>query len=338
MSLASAAVDPRRGAARRDPVPPVSYVLPIRSATTVDELAPYLAWLRHHAQVIVVDGSAPEVFAAHDARWPDVDHVPVDDDLRTPMGKVGGVLTGLRRARHRAVIVADDDVRYDARSLAAMGQLLDGADVVVPQNHFLTLPWHARWDTARTLLARATGGDWPGTLGVDRDALRAVGGYRGDVMFENLELVRTVAAAGGTIRRAPELFVGRLPPSTAHFARQRVRQAYDELARPPRLVVSLSLLPLALVGGRKAVVGTAAAGVLLAEIGRRRDGGREVFPGTAALWAPLWIGERSITAWLALARHLTGGVPYGGVRLRTAATSVRALRRRARRLPCPGAG
>src|SRR5215217_4010099 len=113
------------------------------------------------------------------------------------MGKVGGVLTGVRLASHECLVVADDDVRYDADSLARVVEGLRGADVVRPQNYFTPLPWHARWDTARMLLNRMTGGDWPGTLGVRRSVLRATNGYDGRVMFENLELVRTVLAAGG---------------------------------------------------------------------------------------------------------------------------------------------
>jgi hypothetical protein len=77
------------------------------------------------------------------------------------------------------------------------------------------------------------------------------------------------------------------------------------------------------------VVAIAATAMLLAELGRRRDGGGAVFPATAALWAPLWVAERSLTAWLALAEWLTGGVHYGGGRLRAAATPVRRLRRAA---------
>jgi hypothetical protein len=48
----------------------------------------------------------------------------------------------------------------------------------------------------RTLLNRASGGDWPGTLGVRRSALQRTGGYDGSAMFENLELVRGEAHAG----------------------------------------------------------------------------------------------------------------------------------------------
>ena len=298
----------------------LTYVLPIRVQEPAGELTAYLAWLAERADVVLVDGSAPAVFAEHHRRWPTVRHVAVDDDLVTPNGKVGGVLTGLRHAMHRKVVVADDDVRYTAATLGAIAVMLDEADVVRPQNYFAPAPWHARWDTARTLIARATGGDWPGTLGVNRDALLAAGGYRGDVIFENFELVRTITMAGGRMADAPELFVERRPPTARHFWTQRSRQAYDEFARPHRLIVGLSLLPCVLVGGPRAAAVLGVASIVLAEFGRRRRNGRAVFPPTAALWAPAWVAERSITSWLALLARARGGVRYGGTRLCFAAT------------------
>ena len=53
-------------------------------------------------------------------------------------------------------------------------------------------------------------------------------------MFENLELVKTIEAAGGRQIVASDLFVRRLPLTTHHFVNQRIRQAYDDLARPVR--------------------------------------------------------------------------------------------------------
>jgi hypothetical protein len=67
--------------------------------------------------------------------------------------------------------------------------------------------------------------------------------------------------------------------------------------------------------------------VALAEVGRRRAGGRSVFGPTAPLWALPWLAERSVCSWLAVARRLGGGVPYAGGRLRTAAHTTRQLRR-----------
>jgi hypothetical protein len=321
----------------------LTYILPIKaSAPQADgELTTYLHWLAPLAEVIVVDGSAPELFARHAAAWGGVTrHVRPAPDLATPMGKVGGVLTGVRLASHERLIIADDDVRYDERALRRVARALDDADVVRPQNYFAPLPWHARWDTGRMLLNRLSGGDWPGTLGVRRSILRATGGYDGRAMFENLELVRTVLAAGGTESVPLDLFVARRPSTARHFWSQRVRQAYDELARPRRLAAQLAVLPLVL-GATHAIGWPAlAAGALAiagaAELGRRRASGASVFPVSASLLAPAWVAERAVCSWLAVgARLLLGGVPYRGTILRHAATPMRVLRARIARTAAP---
>ena len=309
---------------------PLSYVLPIRAAAPRDDLAPYLRWLAERAEVVVVDGSDDPVFAAHAAAFGDaVRHVPVDPARVTPMGKVGGVMTGVALASHDHVVIADDDVVYTDEELRRLDQLLKEADVVRPQNWFDSRPWHARWDTGRILLNRMTGGDWPGTLGVRRSLLLDAGGYAGDVLFENLELVRTIEAAGGRSVVDLGLLVRRQAPPTPQFLDQRVRQAYDELARPWRLAAFLSILPLVALTGRRGAAALTVGTVALAEAGRRRDGGRRVFEPTAALWAPMWLAERSVTSWLALgSRVVRGGVRYRDGVLRRAATPKRELRQR----------
>jgi hypothetical protein len=314
---------------------PATYILPIRRGACGDvgELADYLGWLQSQLDVLIVDGSPPEVFAYHAAHWPaSITHLPPDPELQTPNGKVGGVLTGVRHARHERIVLADDDVRYDRAALHRVLALLDTHDVVRPQNYFAPLPWHARWDTARTLLNRMAGGDWPGTFGVRRSTLCATNGYAGDVLFENFEMVRTIKAAGGSETVPLDLLVRRLPPTAGHFWGQRVRQSYDELARPWRFAVFLALVPLALlavVGRRsRALLLAAAAAVGVAEAGRWRAGGRQAFPFSASLLAPAWLLERGVCTWAALwVRLVRGGVGYRGRVLRRAATSDRVLRR-----------
>ncbi len=322
-----------------------TYVLPLATGPEEDlgELADYLTAMANVMdQVIVVDGSDPEAVTEHRGVIDDrVEVVP--PEVRTPMGKVGGVMTGVRRARHDRVVVADDDVRYTPEQLAMVLDRLDRAAVVRPQNYFHPLPWHARVDTGRILLNRVWGGDWPGTLGVRRSVLLGAGGYSGDVLFENFELVRTVRAAGGEELVALDLLVRRSPPSTGHFVSQRVRQAYDEWARPVRLVAFLAVGPavgIALARRRWATLATGAAAVaLVAETGRRRAGGARVFPVTASLLAPLWVLERAACSWLAVGARLRGGVRYRGGRLVLAATPTSELRRRlAAQPPSPETG
>ncbi|MDX6590761.1 MAG: hypothetical protein QOI84_2035, partial [Solirubrobacterales bacterium] len=303
-----------------------SYVLPLRwrSPGPIDELSKYLRGLGPPvAEVVVVDGSPLPLFAAHATALVGIArHIRPDPALSYPMGKVNGVVTGVREASHEAVVIADDDVRYEADALRRVVELLADSDLVRPQNYFDELPWHARWDTARSLLNRVfTGdptfpvGDFPGTLAVRRSSFLASDAYDGRALFENLELMRTVRAAGGRVLTPLDLYVARRPPTTEHFLSQRVRQAYDDFALPLRMAIWLAALPLAARSslrrrGRGIALG-AAASIALAEIGRRRAGGAERFPASSSLLAPAWIGERAVCSWLAVAAKLRGGVRYG---------------------------
>lgn len=318
----------------------LSYVLPIKRAAFVGdgELEGYLGMLsRWVDDVIVVDGSPEPVLSSHAGAWGHlVRHLAPDPRYRFLNGKVNGVLTGVGAARNDSVVIADDDVRYSPAELERITELLEGGHLVRPQNYFHPLPWHAKWDTARTLINRAVGADFPGTLAVRRSFLDAAGGYDGDVLFENLELIRTVRAAGGTIVEAPDLYVRRLPPTARHFRSQRVRQAYDDFSLPARFAVELALGPAIVIAVSRRrlwplVAGTVGA-VAVAEWGRRRAGGRAAFAASASAFAPAWVIERAACVWAAVAlRALRGGVPYAGWVVRRAATSERELRVRMKR-------
>lgn len=327
-------------AAQPGPRPDMEYILPLRwtEDSGIEELAEYIAELCTWTRVTVVDGSPAPLFARHRALFPpSVRHIPPkanDGGAGGGNGKVAAVLTAVRLSRAERLVIADDDVRYTCEGLCAAFAALDDAELVRPQNYFTPLPWHARWDTSRTLINRAFGGDYPGTLAVRRSALAATDGYAG-VLFENLELIRTVTAAGGREKQMPALLVARRPPTARHFFRQRIRQAYDDFAQPARLLAELAVLPvLAVVLAQRrvpralAVLALAGTAVGIAERGRRRDGGRAAFPPSTAWFAPLWLFERAVCIWMALALRAGGGVPYAGVRIKTAAHSPAALRLR----------
>ncbi|MDI5979646.1 hypothetical protein [Amycolatopsis magusensis] len=76
------------------------------------------------------------------------------------------------------------------------------------------------------------------------------------------------------------------------------------------------------LGGAGAAGMALVSAVAVAEAGRRRAGGTAVFPADCPLWVPLWLAERGVCSWLALAlRLLRGGVAYRGGRLEVAAHS-----------------
>ena len=306
----------------------ISYVLPLKwsSDEGLGELAGYLDSLRDLVELIIVDGSPEPLFGTHHRLLGGFGrHLAPAAGSACRNGKVAGVRTGVAAARWNSVVVADDDVRYRADQLELLAELLSRADLVRPLNVFGPMPWHARWDSARTLINCALGADYPGTLAFGKACFEAAGGYAGDVLFENLELIRTLTVAGAVELRDRRLVVRRLPPSGRRFAQQRVRQAYDSAAQPARLAAELAVLPAALLLRRRSwwlaggAIGLAAAGRLRA--------GRQHFPADLPLWAPAWLLERGVCAWLALAMRLRGGVPYAGSRIRVSAHSRRYLRR-----------
>jgi hypothetical protein len=315
-----------------------TYILPITvsSLRGFNELTGYLLRLRRIApqlQLIVVDGSPVNVFAAHARRWSRfVTHVR-PASLRCLNGKVRGVLTGFAFASHDKIIIADEEIRYDARSLAQMIDALDHAEVVRPQSYFMPDTWQTLVDSSSALINRATGGDWPGTLGVRRHVLH--GGYIGDVLFENLELVRTVRASGGRELVAHDIFVARRPANNEHFFGHRIRQAYSEFARPMRMALALLTLPLtvlAIVALRFDLLAVfSCVALVTAETGRMRAGAYRYFSFRSSLAAPFWILEQSVCAWLAVAMRLYyGGIPHSGSVIQTAATPSHLLVERIR--------
>ncbi len=311
-----------------------TYILPIRrdSSERDVDLDTYIDWLAPRVQLVIVDNSPAPNFADNHLRWRGATHVPPSDRLEVANGKAWGVLTGLALAAHDRVVIGDDDVRYDDASLTRVLECLETWDIVRPQNYFEPLPWHAAWDSSRSLLNRLSGGDWPGTLAIRRSVLARSDGYRGDCLFENLEMVRAMQAAGGQEYLGLDLFVTRRPPTFAHFRSQRVRQAYDEFARPLRLAFQLGWLPVQaiLVARRPAyLIVLYAVVAALAEAGRARKHGRSVYPLITSLVAPVWFVERSFCSWLAVgSRVLRGGITYRGGVMQNAATPLSDLRKR----------
>jgi len=78
--------------------------------------------------------------------------------------------------------------------------------------------------------------DYPGTMAVRRTAFLRSGCYNGDVLFENLELMRTLRAGGArnTARRQPLTttpFSGRSCTSSAHESTPNRRLCGDRAPR-----------------------------------------------------------------------------------------------------------
>ncbi|MBD0327553.1 MAG: glycosyltransferase family 2 protein, partial [Pyrinomonadaceae bacterium] len=153
-----------------------TYLLPIRrvraNSEEASEFARYFQTLASAGcEVLVVDGSPPEVFEAHERAWSGVcRHVRVNPKYTYLNGKVNGVHTGVDLANCECVVLADDDIRYTAEDITRACKLLGQHEMVRPQNYLRPLPWWARLEAARMLINRGVlrTGDYPGTCAFRR--------------------------------------------------------------------------------------------------------------------------------------------------------------------------
>jgi hypothetical protein len=305
-----------------------TYILPIRRVRAhsqeAHELAEYFRDLaREGCEVLVVDGSSPEIFTHHNRAWRKLcRHVTVDRKYTYLNGKVNGVHTGVDLASCENIILADDDIRYTPADIRRACELLKQHDMVRPQNYLAPLPWWGRIEAARMLINRGVlrTGDYPGTCAFRRSACLRFGHYDGDVLFDNEEIVRHFILNGADVCYALDFFILKRPPTLRKWLEQRPRQAYEDFDMRAKTVLFMSLLPsaiaLGLLNGARAALSfffvvSICAG-LLADRGLLRDQAYRFFPAHVILHAPLWVVERSLSVYWALYwRVAHGGYPFG---------------------------
>lgn len=309
-----------------------TYLLPIRrvrvSPPEVAEFADYFRGLAEAGcEVLVVDGSPPEVFEAHERAWGRAcRHVPVSPRYSYLNGKVNGVHTGVDLAGCERIVLADDDIRYTAADIERACALLDRHEMIRPQNYLAPLPPWARTESARMLINRGTlrAGDYPGTCAFRRSTCLRVGHYDGDVLFDNEEIVRHFALKGADVLCATDFFILKRPPTFAKWMEQRPRQAYEDFVMRAKTALFASLIPSALAlglyaGASAALVFVAAvtlASMLVALRGLLRDRAYRFFPARLVAYAPLWVLERALSVyWAFYWRVRYGGYPFGAALL-----------------------
>ena len=213
------------------------------------------------------------------------------------------------------VIVADERVRYSVDALREISALLDGHEVVEPQDYFDPLPWWGGFDAGRMLMHRGIEPlpDHGATFGFRRAVLRGLRAI--DAGASAGDPPRRLASQGAEVFSALEVFVRRIPPLLGEWIRQRPRHADKDFSLPLKSAMFFGVLPvgliLALVGGMR-LAACYAATISLASLAlaiRGRAGAAQFFPWRACLYAPLSVFERSISVYWALLRRLPSMAP-----------------------------
>lgn len=285
-----------------------SYVVPIQKAAgcigDIRSLAAYLSAVGvADCDVVVLDGSSPEVFEEHHdvLRW-------VARHLAVPPG-CDRVRFAAESVACEKVIVAGEEVRYGPEDVERMCALLDEHEVVEPQDYFDPLPWWGGIEAGRMLVHRGIEPypDHGATFGFRRSSLR---GLRGFDLEGGEDPVRRLAAQGAEVFSASDVFIQRTPPAFQDWLRDRPRQADDDFAMPVKSAFFFAFLPmtiiLALLGGLRIAGGYAGAVAFASTVLalRGRIGASRFFPLRACLFAPVWVLERSMSVYWALFRKV----------------------------------
>ena len=303
-----------------------TYLLPIRrrvfDVTEANALGDYFRSLADGGcELVVIDGSPDHVFEEHNRVWSNVcRHERVERHWGYLNDKVNGIHTGVALAANEKIILADDDIRYSAKNLSDVVDLLDRFEVVRPQNFLRPLRWWSRMEAARMLINRATlrTADYPGTNGFRRSSMLRVGHYDGDVLFDNEEMIRHFASSGASICYANDLFIAKRPPTLSKWLEQRPRQAYEDFPLRAKTAIFFGIPPLLLAAtllGHALLVfmPLLLIPVLMAAVGRLRGKAARFFTISTCFFAPLWVIERSISTYCALYWYFArGGYPFGG--------------------------
>jgi hypothetical protein len=295
-----------------------SYVVVIDAATRSDralrELANYLSTIgTAGCEVIVFDCSPRLQFDLNRRvlRWVSR-HVAIRREHCSRGGTIDPIRAAALVAGCEKVVVADEGVRYTEESIARVCELLDRHEVVEPQDYLDPLPWWNGVEAGRILMHRAIDPqpDHGATFGFRRSivhTLPALGS--GDIPGDQ---VRRLAAAGAEVYAPANVFVRRESTKLREWLAARPRAAADDFSLPTKNVFFFSLLPILAIltilgSGRLAasyagVIAFASVGLAI----RGRFGATAFFPLSASLFAPVWVFERSVSVYWALARKLRG--------------------------------
>lgn len=294
-----------------------SYIVAIEQTPSADELRELAAYLSSvgvaGCEVVVLDASPRGEFEEHARvlRWVGR-HAAIEQAHRTRTGALDLVRAAAGVASCEKVIVATHDVRYTPEAIDDICTHLEVHEVVEPQDYLDPLPWWGGIEAGRILLHRGVEPqpDHGATLAFRRSAVQSLRLLH--VLEANADMARRLETAGAEVFAANGIFVRREPGALREWLAARPRAAGDDLTLPVKSFFFLSLIPLMLLLATVGDIRLAAtyAGIIafasFALAVRGRLGASEHFPLYAALFAPLWVLERSVSVYWAVFQRVRG--------------------------------
>lgn len=288
------------------------------SAAEVQEISFYLALLNSTGcDVIVVDASPLEIYAAHEGAWFSLcRHVKVDSRYHSQSSLINSIFTGTALASCQKIIFASDTVRYTPDDILRMCELMEHFELVRPQNYLFPLNWWSQIESVGILINRTVmpGGDSPETFGFKSPAFLKFCS-RKDRSFEVTEdVTRQFIMHQAKVCFALDFLIQKNSPSFGDWCSSCFRETYKNFSFGIKPCLFLLMIPLGILlglfGGIEFLLFYSASIFLnlitVTFLGRFR-GGREFFPLKLSFAAPIWLFERILCHYKTLFWLLTPG-------------------------------
>lgn len=314
----------------------LSIIIPIKSKSigAVESFAGYLAELSSElsgcgVQILVVDESPDDVYSFLDSKLYDctnIEHFVPDSEFRKwKNDKSNGVCAAICRCKNENILLVDDHYRLTKETVYKVAEYYNKYDV------FKCMP---KFDNAKISVLIDMCGmfvvnmldyrkQYCGHLAFKKSQFSKNGFPCRDSLFDEFAFEKFLRKCGYKVGFVKDVALEATQNiSVFKFLEQRVRYAYENMCMPVRFLTELSIIPLFIFLFNCSKIYALSFFLLLtafvmavAFIGQSIYN-KGMYPKTTFLLSPLWYWHYPVTSWVALFCYLTGGVYFGGRKVR----------------------
>ncbi|MBO8164921.1 MAG: glycosyltransferase family 2 protein [Brevibacillus sp.] len=313
----------------------ISVVIPIKLnyiEMHLDEFVSYVTSLgkelqNDDCQIVIADESDKKTYCYMNNRFRQFSNIVhfVPRDRTGDNDKLNGIYAAMDYVKYDRILLIDDHYRITRGTLIKVYEYFDKYDC------FKMMPKFDRYSCSVlvdmcgmfvvNILDRRK--QYCGHLAFRKEQLMRAGFPNRDALFDEFVMEEMLRKKGYSIGFVKDIALEATQKiSVRKFFEQRIRYAYENLAFPFRFTLYALVLPifLVLLTISPKLAGLYAGGLTIfvlavAVIGQLIYGATPL-PAFTFLFSPIWFWFYPFTTWIAVYKYLTGGVWFGGRKVR----------------------
>jgi cellulose synthase/poly-beta-1,6-N-acetylglucosamine synthase-like glycosyltransferase len=295
----------------------------------INELSQQLEEYKY--EIIIADESKDDVFNYIETKTQNLDklkHLRPDSIYRTGNNdKLNGIFAALKYSEYDKILLVDDHYRVSKSTLINLVPLYDTYDCFKMMPKFQHFPVSVLIDLCGMYVVNLIDPkkQYCGHLCFKKTCIEKYGFPNRNSLFDELAIemhIKKHRCTVGYIRNVSLEAVQNI--SMKKFWEQRVRYAYENMAFPTRFVFSLLILPgiflLSILNFKIALLIILFLSIIITAVAGMGQllYGKNISPWYTFLFAPMWFWFYPITSWIAVVKYFTGGVMFGGNKIKNA--------------------